>query len=66
MADERGGDVGEGEELLGLAFLAAVQASTAGQPRHGTFDDPAVQAKPLRGLDTNAAAVGPGEDGLLA
>lgn len=37
--------------MLGLAFVAAVQASAAGQPGHGSFDDPAVAAEPDGGLD---------------
>lgn len=44
----------EGEEVLGLAFVAAVQASTAGQPGDSSFDNPAVAAEPLRGLDALA------------
>ncbi|OKJ87529.1 hypothetical protein AMK33_38090 [Streptomyces sp. CB02400] len=44
---------------VGLAFVASVKASTAGEPGHGAFDGPAVAAQPLRGLDTLAGdAVG--------
>ncbi|GAA1553680.1 hypothetical protein GCM10009731_04920 [Streptomyces globosus] len=32
VADEGCGDADEGEEVLGLAFVAAVEASVAGQP----------------------------------
>src|SRR5687768_14117076 len=37
VADEGAGDGGEGEEVFGLAFVAAVQAAAAGQPGHGAF-----------------------------
>jgi hypothetical protein len=36
MADEDGGDADEGQEVLGLAFVAAVQAVAAGQCRTGS------------------------------
>lgn len=37
-----------------LRFVAAVQPAAARRPRNGSFDDPAVVAQPLRGLDTFA------------
>lgn len=40
--------------MLGFLFVAAVEASAAGQPGDGSFDDPAVAAKPLRGLDASS------------
>lgn len=45
MAYEGCGDGGEGEEVFRLAFVAAVEASAAGQPGHGPFHDPAVPAQ---------------------
>lgn len=47
MADEYGGYADEGEELFGLAFVAAVQVPTAGRPGHGPLDHPAVASEPL-------------------
>jgi hypothetical protein len=41
------GDGGEGEEVFGLALVAAVEASAAGKPGHGSLDDPAVPAQTL-------------------
>jgi hypothetical protein len=41
VADEGCGDADEGEEVLGLAFVAAVQAAASGQPGHGSFGYPA-------------------------
>jgi len=32
VADEGAGDAGEGEKVLGLAFVAAVESSAAGEP----------------------------------
>lgn len=49
----------KGEEVVGFAFVASVEASAAGEPGHGAFDGPAVTAQPLRGLDALAGdAVG--------
>jgi hypothetical protein len=42
VADEGGRDTDEGEEVLGLSFVAAVQPTAAGQPGHGALDHPAV------------------------
>lgn len=53
-ADAQGRYANEGKEMLGLAFVAAVQASAAGQPGHGSFDDPSVAAEPGGGLDSPA------------
>lgn len=54
MADEGCGYSDEGEEVLGLAFVATVQAAAAGQPGNRPFDHPAVAAQPLGGLDSLA------------
>lgn len=40
-------DGGEGQEVFGLAFVAAVKASASGEPGDGAFDDPTVSAQPL-------------------
>lgn len=37
----------KGQEMLGLALVAAVQATAAGQPRHRPLHGPTVTAKPL-------------------
>ena len=47
VADEGAGDAGEGEEVVGFAFVAAVEAAAAGEPGHGAFDGPAVAAQSL-------------------
>ena len=47
QTDEGAGDAGEGEEVFGLAFVAAMEAAAAGQPRDGPFNDPTVAAQPL-------------------
>jgi len=54
VADEGAGDAGEGQEVLGFAFVAAVESAAAGKPGHGAFDRPAVPAESLGGLDTFA------------
>lgn len=46
--------LGEGQEVFGFAFVAAVQTATAGQPGHRALDRPAVPAEPARGLDALA------------
>jgi hypothetical protein len=33
-ADEGAGDAGEGEEVLGFAFVAAVESTASGEPGH--------------------------------
>lgn len=58
MADECGGDARESEEVLRLAFVAAVQASAPCQPGHGAFDNPAVSAQSVRGFDAFAGDAG--------
>jgi hypothetical protein len=40
--------------VLGFAFVAAVQSTTAGKPCHGAFDRPAVSAESLGRLDAFA------------
>ena len=47
QADEGAGDAGEGEEVFGLAFVAAMKAATGGQLGNGPLYDPAVAAQPL-------------------
>jgi hypothetical protein len=54
VGDEDGGYRYEAEEMLRLAFVAAMQSSAAGQPGHGSLDHPAVSAKSFGGLDTFA------------
>lgn len=45
VAYEGRGDGGKGEEVFGLALVAAVKASTAGQPGPGPFHDAAAPAR---------------------
>lgn len=47
IADEGCGDGDEGEEVFRRAFVATVQASTAGRPGNGPLDHPTVTAEPL-------------------
>lgn len=47
VADEGAREAGEGEEVLSLAFVAAVESAAAGEPGHGPFDGPAVSSEPL-------------------
>lgn len=54
VADEGGGDADEGEEVLGVAFVASVEAAEAVEPCHGALDRPAVSAEPLGGFDAFA------------
>lgn len=54
MADEGCSDADEGEEVLGLSFVATVQASTAGQPGNGPLYHPAMVSEPLGRLDALA------------
>lgn len=61
MTDEGGGDTyegEEGEEVLRLAFIAAVQAAARCQPGHRPLHDPAMPPQPLRGLDSFAVDAG--------
>jgi len=46
-ADQRGGDADEGREVLGFAFVAAVQAAEAVEPGDGALDRSAVAAELL-------------------
>lgn len=54
MTDEGGSDTDEAEEVLGLAFVAAVQAATSCQPGHCPLHDPAMPTQSLRRLDSLA------------
>ena len=47
VAYEGRGNGGEGEKVLRLSLVAAVETSAAGQPGHGPFHDPAVFAQAL-------------------
>jgi hypothetical protein len=47
VTDEGCGYADEGEEVFGLALVTAVQTTAAGEPGHGSLDDPAVSAEPL-------------------
>ncbi|GAA4792422.1 hypothetical protein GCM10023329_50460 [Streptomyces sanyensis] len=47
VADQSCGYAEEGMGVLGLAFIAAVEASATGQPGHGSLDHPAVLAQPV-------------------
>lgn len=49
-SDEGAGDASEGEEVVGFAFVASVEAAAAGEPGHGAFYAPTVTAQSLRGL----------------
>lgn len=58
VADERCGYADEGQEVLDLSLVTAVQAAAssqpASQPGHGSLDEPAVSAEPGGGLDALA------------
>lgn len=54
MADQGCDYADEGEEVFGLALVAAVETTAAGEPGHGSLDDPAVSAEPFCGLDALA------------
>lgn len=54
MADEDGGEVGEGLAMLGFAFVAAREATVVGEPGQARLDDPPVPAETLGGLDAFA------------
>lgn len=47
IADEGAGDADEGLEVLRLALVTAVHASTSVQPGHRALDHPAVSAQPV-------------------
>lgn len=51
VADQGRGYAGEGKEVFGFAFVAAVEPTTAGQPGHRSLHHPAVPPQTLRGLD---------------
>lgn len=72
MADEDGGEVGEGLEVLGFAFVASGEAAVVGEPGQARLDDPPVSAESLGGLDAfagdahgDAAAADLGPDRLV-
>jgi hypothetical protein len=54
VAGEGGSEGEEGEEVFGFAFVAQGEAAVSGEPGHGAFDDPAVPAEFLAGLDAFA------------
>src|SRR5688500_12432431 len=60
VAGERRGEGEECGEQPGAALVAAGEPAVAGQPGQRAFDDPAVPAELLAGLD--AAAGDPGRD----
>ncbi|WP_327007593.1 hypothetical protein OHA72_10175 [Dactylosporangium sp. NBC_01737] len=47
MADENGGEVGEGLEMLGFAFVAEGQAAVVHEPGQAGLDDPPVPDQPM-------------------
>jgi hypothetical protein len=49
-----GVDAGKGEEVLGLALVAAVQTAAAAQPGHRALDHPAVSAQAAGRFDATA------------
>lgn len=57
IADEGASDGGEGEEVFGFAFVAAVESAAAGEPGNGTLYDPAVPAQAGGGLDAASGQV---------
>jgi hypothetical protein len=54
VADEGASDAGEGQEVFGLALVAAVQSAASGEPEHRSFDGPTVAAQAGGGLDALA------------
>jgi hypothetical protein len=54
VADEGCGDADEGQEVLGLSLVTAVQPSASGQPGDRSLDDPAMPAEPRGRLDALA------------
>jgi len=54
VADDGCGDAGEGGEVVGLAFVAAVESAEAGEPGNGALDHPSVSAEALGGVDASA------------
>lgn len=55
VAAQGGSDPGEGQEVVGLAFVATVQAAAPGQPRHRPLRGPTAAAQPPGGLDALAS-----------
>jgi len=54
VAGDRGGELEECEEVVGVAFVADGQSAVAGKPGDGAFDLPAVAAESRRILDVTA------------
>lgn len=54
VADEGAGDAGEGQEVLGLALVAAVQSAASSEPGHRAFYGPTVAAQTGRGVNASA------------
>jgi hypothetical protein len=54
VADEGCGYADEGQEVLGLSLVTAVQPSTPAQPGDRSLDDPTVSAEPRGRLDAFA------------
>jgi hypothetical protein len=48
---DRGGELEECQEVLGVAFVADGEAPVASQPGDGAFDLPAVAAESVAGVD---------------
>jgi hypothetical protein len=55
IADQHAGDADEGEEVLGLALVAAMESAAAGEPRQGAFNHPVVPTRPVGGIDAAAS-----------
>jgi len=54
VGEQGAAEVGEALEMLGFAVVAADESAVAGQPGKTGFDDPAVSAEALGGLDALA------------
>lgn len=64
VADRGCSDACEGQEVFGLAFVAAVESADPAEPAHRPFDGSAVSAEPGRGVD--ALAGYPGHEAAAA
>lgn len=53
MAKQGGRDSGETQELLGLAFVAAVEPPASGRPGHSPLHHPSMPAESRGGLDSS-------------
>src|SRR5215217_5431867 len=60
VADHRAGQLGETQEMGGLALVATRQPTEPGNPPQGPFDDVPMTPQPLGRLDTPAGD--PGND----